>query len=52
MELMFLGFTSPFNAAVVDALTNAGASLIGKTNMDEFGMGQVIQSAISADDAY
>ncbi|CAG8543518.1 8437_t:CDS:10 [Dentiscutata erythropus] len=32
-------FMSPFNATVVDLLQDAGAIMIGKTNMDEFGMG-------------
>ena len=32
-------FTSPFSAAVVQTLVNAGAVPVGKTNMDEFGMG-------------
>jgi len=32
-------FVSPYNATVVDKLMNAGAVIIGKTNMDEFGMG-------------
>lgn len=32
-------FTSPYNATVVDLLQDAGAVLVGKTNMDEFGMG-------------
>ena len=33
------GFQSPFPAAVVEQLEEAGAFVIGKTNMDEFGMG-------------
>lgn len=32
-------FKSPYNAHVVSLLEAAGASIIGKTNMDEFGMG-------------
>lgn len=35
-------FTSPFNATVVDLLTEHGAIIVGKTNCDEFGMGYVI----------
>lgn len=32
-------FASPYNAAVVDKLEEAGAIIIGKTNLDEFAMG-------------
>ncbi|RHZ68436.1 hypothetical protein CDV55_106622 [Aspergillus turcosus] len=32
-------FTSPFNATVVEQLSEAGAIIAGKTNLDEFGMG-------------
>lgn len=32
-------FTSPFNATVVQLLRDAGASIVGKANCDEFGMG-------------
>ncbi|RIB27264.1 amidase signature domain-containing protein [Gigaspora rosea] len=32
-------FISPFNATIVDLLQDSGAIMIGKTNMDEFGMG-------------
>ncbi|GME80892.1 unnamed protein product [[Candida] boidinii] len=32
-------YTSPFNATVVDLLENSGSTVVGKTNLDEFGMG-------------
>ncbi|MBI9104132.1 MAG: Asp-tRNA(Asn)/Glu-tRNA(Gln) amidotransferase subunit GatA [Spirochaetales bacterium] len=32
-------FTSPYSATAVEKLMNAGAVPVGKTNMDEFGMG-------------
>ncbi len=36
---MLEGFQSPIDSNVVNALEHAGALVIGKTNMDEFGMG-------------
>ncbi|WP_440616605.1 Asp-tRNA(Asn)/Glu-tRNA(Gln) amidotransferase subunit GatA [Cysteiniphilum sp. 6C5] len=32
-------YNSPFNATIVDKLKKQGMTLLGKTNMDEFGMG-------------
>ena len=34
-----LDFKSPFDATVVQLLSESGATIIGKTNCDEFGMG-------------
>ena len=36
---MLRGYVSPYEATVVKRLQDAGAVVMGKTNMDEFGMG-------------
>ena len=33
------GYISPYDATAINKLKNAGATLIGKTNMDDFGKG-------------
>lgn len=37
--MLCVGFNSPYTATVVQRLTDAGAIVLGKANMDEFGMG-------------
>lgn len=35
---MLKGYVPPFNATAIQKLLDAGAVMLGKTNMDEFGM--------------
>lgn len=41
---MLANYVPPYDATVVERLNEAGTCMMGKTNMDEFGMGSVSSS--------
>src|SRR6056297_917476 len=42
---MLAEYEAPYDATVVERLTDAGATIVGKANMDEFGMGTTTETS-------